>query len=215
MAATSIVDHEVGEATHDVFTVTFKDTRIETLVTHTPHVVDSWIAATEESSLPRGPGRLLVGIDVEWRPNKSTHDDNPIATIQLCVARRCLIFQPIYAPHIPPSLAVFLANPDHTFVGVGIDEDAEKLLGDYNLKVSNAVDLRSMAAEQLRNPSLRKAGLKSLAMAVLHESVEKPKRVTMSRWDQEWLNYDQVQYACLDAFLSSEIGRFLNASSSG
>lgn len=198
--------------------VRFEDTFIETLVTHNPHKVDSWIAATMESSssVPYGPdGRLLVGLDVEWRPNRRKQDDHPVATIQLCVAHRCLIFQPLYARHIPRSLANFLCNPEHTFVGVGIDKDAEKLLADYSLEVSNAVDLRALAADRLGDPALSSAGLKSLAMAVLGESVEKPQRVTLSRWDKKRLTADQVQYACLDAFLSFEIGRVLNASSPG
>lgn len=38
---------------------------------------------------------------------------------------------------------------------------------------------------------------------------EKPKRVTMSGWNNLKLIDKQVQYACVDAFVSFEIGRRL------
>ena len=81
---------------------------------------------------------------------------------------------------------------------------------DYGLKVANVVDLRSLAVE-MGNRDLRNAGLKGLARAVLGMEIHKPRSVTLSRWDREWLTYEQVQYACIDAFLSFEIGRCLNA----
>ncbi|KAL3637095.1 hypothetical protein CASFOL_019394 [Castilleja foliolosa] len=59
---------------------------------------------------------------------------------------------------------------------------------------------------------LKNAGLKTLARTVLGREVEKPNAVTMSGWDNRWLTPDQVQYACVDAFVSFEIGRILNAS---
>ena len=46
---------------------------------------------------------------------------------------------------------------------------------------------------------------------VLGKGVEKPKRITLSRWDNAWLSAAQVQYACLDAFLSWKIGESLLA----
>lgn len=78
---------------------------------------------------------------------------------------------------------------------------------DYGLSVKNLVDLRSLGdGEEYKN-----LGLKSFALGVLGKEVSKPKRVTMSRWDNEWLNTDQVLYACLDAFISFDIGRVLKA----
>ncbi|GFP83807.1 werner syndrome-like exonuclease, partial [Phtheirospermum japonicum] len=138
----------------------------------------------------------------------------PAATLQLCVDRRCLIFQLIHAPSIPKSLVDFLANPNHTFVGIGIDQDLEKLEEDYEFGFrTNTVDLRGLAADKYGQPELKRAGLKGLAGVVLQKDFEKPKRVTMSRWDNQWLTPAQVQYACVDAFVCFEIGRNLLASS--
>ncbi|KAM2567684.1 hypothetical protein TB1_010025 [Malus domestica] len=103
-----------------------------------------------------------------------------------------------------------VANPAFTFDGVGIESDCEKLLLDYGLRVANWVDLRGFAAERLGVGELRNAGLKRLASAVLGKELQKPKRVMMSRWDSQWLSYDQIRYAAVDAFFSYEIARQLN-----
>ncbi|KAL6997809.1 exodeoxyribonuclease I [Sarracenia purpurea var. burkii] len=201
----SITDYELPDVTHNLYDVYFFGEQIHTLVTHTPSFVDSWISDIESTH------SLTVGLDVEWRPNHIRNQENPIATLQLCVGRRCLIFQLIYAPFIPRSLFEFLGNPTYTFVGVGIGSDVEKLAQDYGLSVATTVDLRSLAAREYGMSALQNAGLKELARQVLGKEIEKPRRITMSRWDTEWLYADQVQYACIDAFLSFEIGRCLNA----
>ncbi|XP_028215188.1 uncharacterized protein LOC114397321 [Glycine soja] len=103
------------------------------------------------------------------------------------------------------------SDPIITFVGVGIREDVEKLLKDYNLNVVNVRDLRSFAAEKLGDLGLKRAGLKSLALRGMGLEVAKPKRVTRSRWDNPWLTAEQVQYAAVDAFLSYETGRRLSS----
>ncbi|KAK1441478.1 hypothetical protein QVD17_07399 [Tagetes erecta] len=152
---------------------------------------------------------LVVGLDIEWRPNRSRYVQNPVATIQLCVGRRCLIFQFLYAHSIPQSLVNFLANPWYTFTGVGIRNDAMKLEHDYNLVISRMEDLRTLAADVYGMRELKYVGLKSLTLMVLGIEMNKPKGVTMSRWDNQWLSLAQVHYACVDAFLSFEIGRIL------
>lgn len=94
-------------------------------------------------------------------------------------------------------------------MGVGINEDAEKLMEDYRLWVASVVDLRALAAERLNMRELRIVGLKALAIRVLGKEMEKNSEITTGRWDNPWLTPEQVQYACLDAFMSFEIGRIL------
>lgn len=65
----------------------------------------------------------------------------------------------------------------------------EKLLRDYSLRVANFVDLGALPAQRLGDQDMTRAGLKTLAWRVLGKEVEKPKRVTMSRWDNLRLNY--------------------------
>ncbi|KAI5316940.1 PREDICTED: Werner [Prunus dulcis] len=201
--AVSIVDYELPHDTHNVYDVSFHGDRIHTLVTHSSSVVDSWLAQTNLQS-------RIVGLDVEWRPNYNRSIENPVATLQLCVGPDCLIYQLLHTEHIPQALHAFLANRSYTFVGVGIGSDVEKLLLDYGLHVANAVDLAVFAAHRFDSTELRNAGLKGLARQMLGKEVQKPNRITMSRWDNQWLTCDQVQYACVDAFLSFEIARHLN-----
>ncbi|KAL6997687.1 hypothetical protein U1Q18_007813 [Sarracenia purpurea var. burkii] len=206
----TITDYQVPDGTHGLYDVYLFNDRIQTLVTHTPALVESWISDIE-SFHSRRLHRLIVGLDVEWRPNYSRYRYNPVATLQLCVGRRCLIFQLIHAPFIPSSLVEFLDNPMYTFVGVGVDNDADKLAQDYDLSVATTVELGPLAAQEYGVRALRYAGLKKLAGQVLGKEIEKPRNITMSRWDNEWLSPAQVQYACIDAFLSFEIGRCLHA----
>ena len=75
--------------------------------------------------------------------------------------------------------------------------------------MENVVELRGVAEDVLGDREMRNAGLRTLAARVLGMEVRKPQRITRSRWDNEWLTGEQVQYACVDAFVSFEVGRRL------
>nr|AFK44726.1 unknown [Lotus japonicus] len=185
--------------------VTFNTHTIQTLFTSDPSHVDSWLSETTRHRNNKLP--FIVGLDIEWRPNTQAFKNNPVALLQLCVDHRCLVFQIIHAPSIPDSLSSFLSNPQHTFVGVGIQGDVDKLLKDRSFTVANAVDLRTLAAEVYGDPEMMKAGLKALTQRVLGMNVEKPKKISTSKWDDRYLSVEQVQYAAIDAFVSFEIER--------
>ncbi|KAA8540959.1 hypothetical protein F0562_024903 [Nyssa sinensis] len=162
--------------------VTFFNDQIHTVVTHNPFIVERWISDIENSH-HRRLHRLIVGLDVEWRPNRIRNSiENPAATLQLCVGHRCLIFQLLHASHFPQLLKDFLGNPNYTFVGVKIDGDVKKLMKDHGLEVAKAVDLGSLAEENGRM-ELRYAGLKIFAREVLGKEVEKRTPVRWSEWD--------------------------------
>ncbi|VAH62270.1 unnamed protein product [Triticum turgidum subsp. durum] len=127
-------------------------------------------------------GDLVVGIDVEWL---------------------------LHADFVPQALSGFLADPNLRFVGVGVQEDVERLSDDHSLAVANAVDLRGLAAEGMQMPELRQAGLQAVARTVMGANLQKPQRVRMGPWDAYCLSYDQIKYACIDAFVSFEVGRKL------
>ncbi|XP_037430745.1 Werner Syndrome-like exonuclease [Triticum dicoccoides] len=152
--------------------------------------------------------KLIVGLDVEWRPSYS-HAQNPVALLQLCVGRRCLIFQLLHADYFPQALVTFLADPDFRFVGVGVQDDANRLSNDHGIGVANTVDLRHLAADEMGRPWLRQAGLRDVADAVMGASVDKPHSITMGPWDAYRLSDEQIKYACIDAFVSFEVGRKL------
>ncbi|KAI3971931.1 hypothetical protein MKX01_030132 [Papaver californicum] len=133
--------------TRQVYSVIIDDDRIRTVVTKNSSTVDHWI-------------------------NRIYSDYNGVldhfivvATLQLCVGCRCLIFQIKHADEIPCSLVEFLGNLDFTFVGVGID----------------IVDLRYLAADRYNSKALKNDGLMGLAGVVLnYGEIEKPRHVTLS-----------------------------------
>ncbi|GFP94659.1 werner syndrome-like exonuclease [Phtheirospermum japonicum] len=187
-----------------------EDDEIETLVTHDASIVESWIANIEHANRCR-LGRLIVGLDVECRPNFRKGGHQPVATLQLSVGKYCLVFQILRSRRIPNELKEFLGDPNHTFVGVGVQNDVKMLWADYGLKVAKTRELGLWAAIELDRHELGKAGLKALTKEVLGVEMEKPKSITMSRWDKRELSLSQVGYACLDAYFSFEIGRRLSA----
>ncbi|KAL5546811.1 hypothetical protein UlMin_006498 [Ulmus minor] len=192
----------------DSVLVQFNSTNIETLVTHIPSKVDAWIDYVEllyRHSLDN----LIVGFDIEWRPAFNSNIHNPVAIVQLCVGRNCLIFQLIHAQFIPRSLIDFLGNSYYRFVGVGIRNDVEKLLYDYGLFVRNWVEVRDLATIAYGDPNMRNTSLKNLAGTVLGMEIEKPRAITLGRWDKLDLDSEQVKYACVDAFVSYELGKRL------
>ncbi|XXG79602.1 hypothetical protein AAC387_Pa09g0637 [Persea americana] len=182
--------------------------RVFTTVTNTASAVHNWISDIYRTHRCR-LNHLIVGLDAEWRPSSYGYSRGPVATLQLCVGMRCLIFQLLHADFIPESLTIFLANPNFTFVGVGVREDANKLQNDYQLHVARTLDLRPLAAEKLGMMEYKQAGLKRLADVVLGFDMDRSRNITMSEWDAEMLDSDQVLYACMDAHVSFEIGKTL------
>lgn len=79
--------------------------------------------------------------------------------LQLCVNRRCLVFQLYQASNeVPRELAEFLADAGVRFVGVGVDGGVRRLANECNLRVACAVDLRDAAAAVLGRPELARVG---------------------------------------------------------
>ncbi|CAO2178912.1 unnamed protein product [Urochloa humidicola] len=197
----------MGDSETKVYTVRFEGDEIITTVTSSGEAVEDWLDEIYYVHRRR-LHKLIVGLHVEWRPSFS-RAYSPTALLQLCVGRRCLIFQLIHADYFPDALYEFLGDPDFRFVGVGVEADAERLSNDYEMEVANTVDLAELAAEEMDRPDLRRKGLKAIASAVMEVTVDKPQWVRTGPWDDYCLSGEQVQYACIDAFVSFEVGRML------
>ena len=186
-------------AVYDV--ISYHD-HILTTVTRRGTDVDQWIndiMIKHREQLDK----LVIGIDTEWCLNAT----KSIAILQLCVGHRCLIFQLLHADEIPASLYAFLNNANFTFVGVGVEHDVRKLSEYRELHVGGrTMDLRHEAALIYDDDEIKCMGLKGLAKKVLNMEMEKPRDITLSRWDDVSLSLAQIEYACLDAFVSFEIG---------
>nr|GMC66804.1 Werner Syndrome-like exonuclease [Ipomoea batatas] len=188
-------------------TVSFHGANLSVTVTKKAVEVDEWINNAIRNHCHHLRD-LIVGLDIEWHPNTSGDfkPPAPAATLQLCVARRCLIFQLLHRDFIPDSLLNFLAYPFFTFVGVGVQDDAEKLFRDHGLIVRKVVDLRHLAAWVYDSNEFSRMGLKRIALEVLGQVMEKPLEVTLSDWDAKDLTFSQIEYGSIDAFASFQIG---------
>ncbi|GMH18663.1 hypothetical protein Nepgr_020504 [Nepenthes gracilis] len=147
--------------------------------------------------------------EFEWLAIFNCKIHHPAATLRRCVGLDCLIFQLLYAEEMTESFFDFLVDENYIFVRVGIDRDVEKLYDEYDLEVENTVDLRRLASKRMSRRKLRNAGLVYSANEVLGMGHEKPKNITLSKWDKPWLSHKLVQYACIDGYLSYKIGRSL------
>ncbi|KAI3890049.1 hypothetical protein MKW92_039249 [Papaver armeniacum] len=219
-----IVEETERNYIYDVkFYTGFNTETIRTTVTQTTSAVDGWIKDVEESFARQLENKnLIVGLDIEWVRLLETSQTDKVAVLQLCVAHQCLIFQffgllgkkgkKVHKVHVPESLAKFLNDERIIFVGSGIDQDARKLMVDHGLTVARTEDLAGLAEYKLGREDLYKAGLKSLMWNVLGQNLPKPSEVTLSKWDiGHWthvgvLTYDQIRYACLDAYASFKLG---------
>ncbi|KAL6616031.1 hypothetical protein ACP70R_038301 [Stipagrostis hirtigluma subsp. patula] len=200
-----------GPFEDDSYLVSFDEDDILTTFTSSGDDVDWWLDEIYRIHRRR-LHRLVVGLDVEWRPRQWFDAyDPPVAVLQICVGRRCLVFQILHADYVPDALFDFFSDERFTFVGVGVHDDAAKLRAGYGLEVASAVDLRRLAASTLGKPALRAAGLQALVWEVMGVQMAKPHHVRVSDWGARSLSYDQLKYACIDAFASFEVGRSLYA----
>ncbi|KAH7843995.1 hypothetical protein Vadar_023240 [Vaccinium darrowii] len=107
MTTISITEEYQLSPNHLRFTIDFHGTPFTTTLTSTPKVVRKWLQTT----LHRNPchrHHLVVGLGVQWRPDYYPGHESPAATLQLCVGRRCLIFQLLHSPTVPNLLRRFL-----------------------------------------------------------------------------------------------------------
>ncbi|KAJ9556153.1 hypothetical protein OSB04_010767 [Centaurea solstitialis] len=198
---------------------------IETTVTKKSAIVTRWV--DEILLLHANTPKVVVGLDVEWRPHPISSMSNKSATLQLCINTKCLILQLFYMDEIPQSLKNFLLNPKFIFVGVEVDRagpgdflhraskisgpalevdgDISKLHNEYGLACDKRADIRAMVVKKWPLRYYRKPGLKALANDVVGLYMSKPMHVCKSNWDAMELNEEQVEYACIDAYASYKI----------
>ncbi|KAK4428791.1 hypothetical protein Salat_1179000 [Sesamum alatum] len=202
----SIIPHR--RTLPNFYSIDFHGEVIEVTVAKKAAHVRQWISHIRYVNRSYHHCKLLIGLDTEWRLSFARGEDHLVAVLQLCVGQHCLIFQLLHADYIPASLHAFLADPRHTFCGVGIQEDVRKLYDHHGLWVRNVTNLNELMARSGRGEDAsenRRTGLKKMALAVLGKEMMKPKRVTLSKWGSFNLYFDQVEYAAIDAFVSCKI----------
>lgn len=201
-----VIERASDSEKYRIFSVEVHRVWITVTVTSRPSVVRKWIRSIIYFNHYH-LNRLVVGLGVQWAPD-SMHEDNPAATLQLCVGRRCLVFQLIHSETVPLLLRRFLLNPNIFFVGLWNSRDEDKLLGSKHvLEVHQLVDLRHHAVTA-EGEGLARKSVKDIVKEYLGFDGEGPdKSISMSQWNEERLTPLQVWQACYDAFVCFTIGR--------
>ncbi|KAG5011704.1 hypothetical protein JHK82_023896 [Glycine max] len=190
---------------HDIYTVCLAENYITVTVTASASVVKRWLSSTLYfNRYFVDQERLVVGLGVQW--TRGGHDPPP-DTLQLCVGRRCLIFQLAHADYVPESLRTFLNDPSHTFVGFWNHSDRLKLAcSEHELEMAmDPLDLR------LCFESLTRDSVETIVAKCLGYRVPQRRDISVSAWYVEYLSNDQVAYATVDAFCAFLIGRNIRA----
>ncbi|OVA16742.1 3'-5' exonuclease domain [Macleaya cordata] len=178
---------------------------IVTTVANVSSLVTSSLNELRSSfSFGNANGKHVVGLDVQWKPNYSTYNNN-----KLCHGNRCVIIQLLYLDFIPNSLKSFLADQSIDFLGVGITEDLAKLRGDYGLQCGSGVELGPLADRVYGKHQYSRYGLVQLAREIVGLVIEKPASVVDSDWSARGLTTEQIKYATIDAYASFAIGNKL------
>ncbi|XP_027932930.1 Werner Syndrome-like exonuclease [Vigna unguiculata] len=170
-------------------------------ITANATVVKHWLATTLHNSRRYlYLNCLVVGLGVHWTPGPN---NPPVDTLQLCVGRRCLIFQLAHANRVPSNLRTFLNNPNHNFVGFWNHSDRRKLKQSrFQLEMcTDPLDLR------LFFENLAQASVEEIVQKCLGYQISQPREIGRSRWRDFLLSDDQITYAAVDAFCAFLIGR--------
>ncbi|KAK1305571.1 hypothetical protein QJS10_CPA10g01696 [Acorus calamus] len=141
----------------------FNAAHIATVVTASSAQASLWVnqflyAYQDDNNTTNDPTLYLVGLAVEWK-SEIDHEDNPVAVLQLGVDQRCLIFQILRCDAIPSTIFNFLSDTRFTFTGSKIHENVQRLISDYNVRVGNIMEIRTLLEERayLRRAELRLA----------------------------------------------------------
>ncbi|KAF0916911.1 hypothetical protein E2562_015088 [Oryza meyeriana var. granulata] len=187
------------------YDVRFGSAVIHTTVTSDAAAADEWVRSIRAAT---PSGGLLVGLDCEWKPCDHLWPavTPKVAILQLCAGASCLILQLLYVGHVPLLVRSLLADPSVRFVGIGVGEDVTKLADGYGIYRAAPVELEDVCNRRLGLSGMRRLGLKGYVREVLGLTMEKPTHVTRSDWEKRELDVAQVQYACIDAYVSYKLG---------
>ena len=147
----------------------------------------------------------VLGFDIEWRPQfRAGGKQNRTALLQLAVADSVLCLQLAHMRSVPAKLNKLLADTRWVKCGVGILEDCVKLERDWKgVDVRGRVDVGEVYLQHVgaKDGHSTACGIKALAAQLLNEEISKPKKVSMSNWENRPLTGAQLRYAALDAWV--------------
>lgn len=187
-----------------------------TTVTESLYAVNQWLGAKQISEHNVGgvpKGILVAGIAMKVKYGR-------LVMLQLCVGRRCLIYQiPEYAALLPFPLREFLLDPCVYFVGVDKDEIQDTLVHRYGKiefedhlwkeKLTDGCgkwkDLRDLATVRKNNVAFEKMDVLDIAANIPGFPVPPPPAAVAANWAAKFslANRSIRQVSLLTCVLSS------------
>ncbi|PWZ38838.1 hypothetical protein Zm00014a_015963 [Zea mays] len=147
------------------------------------------------------PGQVSLGFDLEWRPfPRRGEPPCKVAVMQLCMEKTLCYVLHIAHSGVPPILKTLLEDSSSIKVGICIDNDARKMLNDYDVCVQPLMDLSTLANVKLASP--KRWSLASLTEMITCKELPKPSNIRMGNWEADVLSKQQLQYAATDAYIS-------------
>lgn len=155
---------------------------------------------TLASALQQLSRESVLGFDTETRASFEPGVQHPLSLVQLATSDTCYLFQRAVLGERLAELKPLLENEQILKVGIGLRGDGQALKRDWDIQVSPRLDL-NWAMAQLG--AGKEMGTRQLVAALLHKRIDKPKKMTLSNWQQVPLSQAQVQYAALDALAAN------------
>lgn len=143
----------------------------------------------------------VLGFDTETRASFEAGVQHPLSLVQLATSDTCYLFQQAVLGDAFAQLKPLLENEQILKVGVGLRGDGQALKRDWNILVSPRLDLNWVMAQLGAGKEM---GTRQLVAVLLHQRIDKPKKITLSNWQQVPLSPAQIQYAALDAFAAAQ-----------
>ncbi|KEK29326.1 3'-5' exonuclease [Shewanella xiamenensis] len=142
----------------------------------------------------------VLGFDTETRASFEPGVQYPLSLVQLATSDTCYLFQQAVLGERLAELKPLLENEQILKVGIGLRGDGQALKRDWDIQVSPRLDL-NWAMAQLG--AGKEMGTRQLVAALLYKRIDKPKKMTLSNWQQVPLSPAQIQYAALDALAAN------------
>lgn len=182
------------------------------------------------------PSLLLLGFDVEWRPNYVKGAvPNKVALVQLAEpGGEVVLTRLARAKTLHPAIVDLLTHARVVLVGVGVKEDVKKLTRDFAgcfaaararraarfaappaLRFADLGDVARAAARRFpdrESPGPEGFGLKKLAAFYGVPMSHKTKALTMTNWEKPVLFPAEIAYAARDAESGLTIARAMRES---
>lgn len=148
--------------------------------------------------------QLVLGFDVETKPNFRPGEGNPPALLQLATADQAFLFRIRNLKKLGP-LKPILENPKIIKSGVALKDDLDKLRQIEEFTPAGFEDLAQLAVPL----KVEQTGLRNLTAIFFGKRISKSAQ--LSNWEKNPLTPAQINYAATDAWISRELYLIMKA----